>query len=59
MNELRIAVYPGDGIGPDVIDQATRVLHVVEQLEGNFTLESTHLDWGVNRWRETGTGSSG
>ena len=27
MKHLRIALYPGDGIGPEVITQAVRVLH--------------------------------
>ena len=30
MKRLRIAVYPGDGIGPEVTTQAVRVLRAVE-----------------------------
>lgn len=33
MKRLRIAVYPGDGIGPEVIDQTLRVLDAAAQLE--------------------------
>jgi len=54
MNSLRIAVYPGDGIGPEVVEQAMRVLQRVEQVEGNFRLDSTTLNWGAKRWEETG-----
>jgi len=34
--EFRIAVLPGDGIGPEVINQALRLLKVIEQKEGIF-----------------------
>src|SRR5262245_14220442 len=49
---LQIAVYPGDGIGPEVIDEALRVLAAVERLEGSFRLELKRLDWGVEHWRK-------
>lgn len=49
----RIAVYPGDGIGPEVIDEAVRVLNIVAERFG-FKLELTWLDWGVRFWREHG-----
>jgi tartrate dehydrogenase/decarboxylase/D-malate dehydrogenase len=55
MNEFRIAVYPGDGIGPEVIDETLRVIDAVEQREGNFSLAKTVLPWGVQHWEETGS----
>ncbi len=54
MAEYRIAVYPGDGIGPEVIDQTLRVLDEVERRDGNFSLNKTSYRWGVDHWRETG-----
>jgi len=54
MRSLRIAVYPGDGIGPEVIDQALRVLSAVERAEGDFRLEQTRFDWGTAHWERTG-----
>jgi len=48
---LKIAVYPGDGIGPEVVDEALRVLAAVEKSDGSFRLELTRLDWGVDHWR--------
>jgi tartrate dehydrogenase/decarboxylase/D-malate dehydrogenase len=48
MNSFRIAVYPGDGIGIEVIDQALRVLERVQSLDGNFKLELTRLPWGCD-----------
>jgi 3-isopropylmalate dehydrogenase len=44
----RIAVIPGDGIGPEVIEQATRVLSRV----GGFELE--HLPWSADHYLATG-----
>ena len=41
MKTYRIAVLPGDGIGPEVIAQAVRVLEAVgERFELRFTLET-------------------
>ena len=49
MTSHKIAVYPGDGIGPDVIDQALRVLEQVQKLRGgDFKLEFTRFDWGAD-----------
>lgn len=54
MHCYKIAVYAGDGIGVEVIEQALRVLAATEQAEGNFSLEMTELPWGVRYWQETG-----
>ncbi len=50
-----IAVLPGDGIGPEVVAQAVRVLERIERLTGGeiaFRLE--HHDAGADCWRRTG-----
>jgi len=40
MNKFDIAVLPGDGIGPEVIAQAIRLLKIIEKKEGlTFSLE--------------------
>jgi tartrate dehydrogenase/decarboxylase/D-malate dehydrogenase len=49
-----IAVYPGDGIGPDVIQQAVRVLEAVQSLECDFELNFSEVPWGANFWEQTG-----
>ncbi|MDX1948252.1 MAG: tartrate dehydrogenase [Pirellulaceae bacterium] len=54
MKTYRIALYPGDGIGPEVTAEAVRVLSRVQQVEGSFTLEFTPLDWGVEHWKKHG-----
>lgn len=50
---LRIALYPGDGIGPEVTAQAVRVLRGVEPSQQvQFSL--TELPWGINYWKAHG-----
>lgn len=49
----RIAVIPGDGIGPEVIAQAVEVLHCVERAHG-IGLELVHFDWGADRFLREG-----
>jgi len=48
---IRLAVVPGDGIGPEVVAEALRVLAAVT--EGG-ELETTEYDLGARRWHETG-----
>ena len=45
----RIAVIPGDGIGPEVIREAVRVLERVRETHG-VELEFTHFDWGAEKF---------
>ncbi|HET6670071.1 MAG TPA: 3-isopropylmalate dehydrogenase [Pyrinomonadaceae bacterium] len=49
----RIAVIPGDGIGPEVIREAVKVL---EHLRGsrNVDLELVDFDWGAKRFLRDG-----
>jgi tartrate dehydrogenase/decarboxylase/D-malate dehydrogenase len=54
MKTYKIAVYPGDGIGPEVIGQAVRVLEAVQAQEGGFELLMTHLPWGADYHAENG-----
>jgi tartrate dehydrogenase/decarboxylase/D-malate dehydrogenase len=54
MKTYRIAVYPGDGIGPEVIDEALRALAAVEKKSQIFRLDLTRLPWGCEFARCTG-----
>src|SRR5262245_60329302 len=54
MTETRkIAVIPGDGIGPEVIDQALRVLRHL-QSTNDLKLEFVHFDWGAEKFLSEG-----
>lgn len=54
MKTFRIALYPGDGIGPEVVEQAVRVLEAVRQRVGGFALEMTSFPWGGDYYFEHG-----
>ena len=45
MKSYKVAVLPGDGIGPEVMDQAQKVLNKVSEVYG-FGLEMTRADVG-------------
>ena len=51
---FRIAVYPGDGIGPEVTAQAVRVLRRVESAVPGAEFALTELPWGINYWKQHG-----
>jgi 3-isopropylmalate dehydrogenase len=48
-----IAVVPGDGIGPEVIEGALMALDAVADAEG-FALEVTNYELGANRYLKSG-----
>ena len=50
---MKIAVIGGDGTGPEVTREALKVLAAVAQDE-SFTYQLTDLDWGGERYLETG-----
>jgi tartrate dehydrogenase/decarboxylase / D-malate dehydrogenase len=54
MREYHIAVIPGDGIGPEVIEAGVRVLDALMRRCGDFTLHFQRFDWGSERFRRTG-----
>jgi 3-isopropylmalate dehydrogenase len=49
----RIAVIPGDGIGPEVIQQAVRVLETIQKAH-SIELELVHFDWGADKYLSDG-----
>ena len=42
---LRIALLPGDGIGPEVTAEAVRLLEAVTQLEPNISFDLKSFPW--------------
>src|SRR5467141_4838401 len=50
----RIAVIPGDGIGPEVTREAVKVLKAATSGRG-APLELTEFDWGAERYLRDGT----
>jgi tartrate dehydrogenase/decarboxylase / D-malate dehydrogenase len=54
MKTYRIALYPGDGIGPDVTDAAVTVLDAVSKRSNGFTLTYERFDWGMPHYERCG-----
>lgn len=52
MNSYNIAVLPGDGTGPEVTQEAVKVLDAAAQKFG-FKLNYTHFDFGGDRYLRT------
>lgn len=49
----RVAVIPGDGIGPEVIREAVLTLELAREVFG-FDLSLSHFDWGADKYLATG-----
>lgn len=54
MKVYKIAVIPGDGIGPEVIEEGVKVLQKVAELDKRFQLEFTYFPWGCEFYLEHG-----
>jgi tartrate dehydrogenase/decarboxylase/D-malate dehydrogenase len=48
---FRIAVTPGDGIGPEVVTEAVRCLELLKS-QHNLTMEWTNLPWPSHAWHQ-------
>jgi tartrate dehydrogenase/decarboxylase/D-malate dehydrogenase len=53
MKEYKIPVLPGDGVGPEVIQEGKRVIDAVASLEG-FKIEWIHFPHGTDHYLKTG-----
>lgn len=50
---VRLAVLPGDGVGPEVVAEGLKVLRAVAPV-ADVTIETTEYDLGARRWHATG-----
>lgn len=50
---IKLAVIPGDGIGPEVVAEGLKVLHAALR-DTDVTIEETTFDLGAARWHRTG-----
>jgi tartrate dehydrogenase/decarboxylase/D-malate dehydrogenase len=55
MKSFRLAIYPGDGIGTEVTEQAVRVLDKVQEFDKSFGLDLEWLPWGCDFAAKNGT----
>src|SRR6056297_688831 len=49
----KIAVIPGDGTGPEVVNEGIKVLNAVSE-KYDFSFDFTHFDFGGERYMKTG-----
>lgn len=54
MKTYNIALIPGDGIGPEVVDEGVKVLKKIEQLDPNLQFNFTEFPWGCEYYLEHG-----
>ena len=54
MKTFRVALLPGDGIGPDVTGEAVRVLRAVEARVDGFRLETEEFSIGAGEFLHSG-----
>ncbi len=54
MNVHKIAVIAGDGVGPEVIGVAVKVLKAVAEMDGGFRFDFTDYPWGCEYYLKTG-----
>lgn len=50
----KVAVVPGDGIGPEVLREGVKVLEKVAELDGGFRFEFEHYPWGCEYYLKHG-----
>ncbi|GAA3927257.1 tartrate dehydrogenase [Hymenobacter algoricola] len=54
MKTINLAVFPADGIGPEVIAASQQVLHRLAQLHGGVSFECREFDWSSAYYHKTG-----
>lgn len=54
MKTYRIAVIPGDGIGPEVLEQGIQVLNRAAELDGGFAFQFETFPWGCQYYLKHG-----
>ena len=54
MNTYKIAVIAGDGVCPEVIGVAVKVLKAVAEMDGSFNFEFNDFPWGCEYYLKTG-----
>lgn len=54
MSTYKIAVIPGDGIGPEVLQEGIKVLNKIAELDGSLQFEYTYFPWGCEYYAQHG-----
>lgn len=54
MKTFKIALIPGDGIGPEVVSEGVKVLKRIEKLDPSISFSFTEFPWGCEYYLEHG-----
>jgi tartrate dehydrogenase/decarboxylase / D-malate dehydrogenase len=54
VNQIRLAVIPGDGIGPEVVREGIKVLDAVADIDGGLRFQYEFFPWGCQYYLERG-----
>lgn len=54
MKKFNIALIPGDGIGPEVIEEGVKVLKAIEKMDSDISFSFTEFPWGCEYYLEHG-----
>jgi tartrate dehydrogenase/decarboxylase/D-malate dehydrogenase len=52
MDDYRVAVIPGDGVGPEVVPHAVEILRAAAQVDGGLRFEFEEFPWGCGYYLE-------
>ncbi|WP_423408339.1 tartrate dehydrogenase [Heyndrickxia sp. MSNUG] len=54
MKKWKIALIPGDGIGPEVVSEGVKVLKMIEELDPGLSFSFTEFPWGCEYYLNNG-----
>ncbi len=54
MRQYRIAVIPGDGVGPEVMKECVKIMDTAAELDGRFSFVYEEFPWGCEYYLKTG-----
>ena len=54
MTEYNLAVIPGDGVGPEVVAEGTKILNALVRGKGELSFRYSEFPWGSDHYHETG-----
>ena len=54
MTEFNMAIIPGDGVGPEVVTEGTKVLDALAKGKKDLSFRYSQFPWGSDYYRETG-----
>lgn len=54
MQKIKLGIIPGDGIGPEVIDEAVRLIQSIEKTATEIQFAFEFFPWGTEYYLKTG-----